>query len=124
MTDQENIPATRNGWRGPVQAIFGSVVLFILVWMFDTVQNISLGLVRQTEQIIALSNQIEFVSAQATDDRYRGAAAARDFALRDERMVRLSETVNKDFSLRDKALIALDKRLERIERIVGSIQTE
>lgn len=54
-----------------------------------------------------------------TSDRYKGADAARDFALRDQRIEQISRTIDRHDAESEKSHADFETRLRRIEREIA-----
>lgn len=65
-----------------LQTLISVAALALLSWNFMQVQELSVSVARMTEQIVTLRAQTE----AAMIDRYRGSDAAKDFAVRDQRL--------------------------------------
>ena len=72
-----------------IATVIGSAAVFLLGWIFTSIEELNQTVTKQSQQLIHMQVSIE----AATRDSYRGADAERDFSLINERIENLQRRV-------------------------------
>lgn len=72
-----------------------SLVTGFMIFLSSTVWSIHTIQTTLVTRLRAIDDSIQDLRAQGTDDRYRGRDAARDFMLRDQRIMDISERLKR-----------------------------
>ena len=97
------------GWVNLMGSVLGIVLTFGVGYIVNTVTTLQGQVTEIQTQVVVIQTQIK----DAGSDRYRGADARRDFALRDQRLQNLSDEIRKMAVEK----IAVKDRLRQLERI-------
>jgi hypothetical protein len=93
---EKRVPTVIGG-AVPAIAVTAPAILGLLGWLFIAVQDLTVVVARQDENIDHLARQV----SAGVDDRYRARDAERDFKARDERIA------------------DMERRLDHMERVWG-----